>query len=93
MSDYDNELRGAIFQVEKDRRRHEKSPTHQGECEIRGRKYRIAGWRNTSKAGRPYLSLKFTDAEDDQERRDRAKRESQKPLERNPGEDEGENEF
>lgn len=49
---------GALFQAKKSS---DKAPDYTGECVIGGTKYRIAGWRNTSARGTPYLSLKFQD--------------------------------
>lgn len=39
-----------------------KQPNYSGECMINGVKMEIAGWKNTSAKGTPYLSLKFQPA-------------------------------
>jgi len=39
-----------------------KQPNYSGECMVNGVKMQIAGWKNTSSKGTPYLSLKFQPA-------------------------------
>lgn len=58
MSDYDNNMTGAIF-VNKDKEEGSKQPDRRGMCEIDGKKYDISGWLRKSKTGQPFLSLKF----------------------------------
>tara|TARA_R100000781_G_scaffold60632_1_gene38775 strand:+ start:4417 stop:4665 length:249 start_codon:yes stop_codon:yes gene_type:complete len=49
---------GALFPVENPSS--EKAPTLTGKCTINGSALRIAAWTNTSKAGKKYISLKFS---------------------------------
>ena len=53
---FDNEKTGVLFNNNTD---NPKAPNIKGECTIDGKTYEIAGWRNTSKAGKTYYSLKF----------------------------------
>lgn len=53
----DNEMTGVLFNNNK--ATNPKAPNIKGECTIGGKVYEIAGWRNTSKAGNTYYSLKF----------------------------------
>ncbi len=57
--EFDNELRGALFQNKK-RREGKNDPHYQGQCEVEGQEYRIAGWKKLSKSGETYMSLSFT---------------------------------
>jgi uncharacterized protein (DUF736 family) len=54
--DFDNEMKGVLFNNTTDK---PNAPAIKGECTIGGKTYEIAGWRNTSKAGKTYYSLKF----------------------------------
>jgi uncharacterized protein (DUF736 family) len=54
--DFDNEMKGVLFNNATDK---PNAPAIKGECTIGGKTYEIAGWRNTSKAGKTYYSLKF----------------------------------
>ena len=53
---YDDEMKGVLFNNQTD---NPNAPNIKGECKIDGKTYEIAGWRNTSKAGKTYYSLKF----------------------------------
>lgn len=56
--DYDNNLRGALF--ENDRKEKDGDPDMRGQCEIDGVEYWVAAWwKNSNKTG-DYLSLAFT---------------------------------
>ena len=55
MSEYDNELRGVLF--ENDKQGNEKRPDYTGEATISGQKYRMAAWSKTSKNGKNFLSV------------------------------------
>ena len=55
-NEHDNDMKGVLFNNNTD---NPKAPNIKGECTIEGKKYEIAGWRNTSKAGKTYYSLKF----------------------------------
>lgn len=54
---YETNLSGVLYP--NDQKGNDKAPSHRGECEIEGKKYEIAGWKGTSKTGKPYMSLKF----------------------------------
>lgn len=56
--EYDNEMRGVLFQVPEDKRS-DKGPIMRGSCQIEGVEYRMSVWGNTSKNGRRYWSIKF----------------------------------
>lgn len=57
--EYDNNLRGALFQ-NSERREGKKDPHYRGQCEIGGKEYWVSGWKKKSKNGDPYLSLSFS---------------------------------
>jgi hypothetical protein len=63
MAEFDNNMRGALFRQDEDKRKSEKSPEFSGSCEIDGQKFWIAAWVKTSKAGKKFFSLSFTAAE------------------------------
>jgi hypothetical protein len=62
MSDYDNTNTGVLFRNEYKQK--PKQPDYTGSANINGDDYKIAAWKNTSKAGKSFLSLKYTLAED-----------------------------
>ena len=62
-----NDNSGALFGAKE--RKSEKSPTHTGKATIGGVEYYISGWKNQSKAGNPYLGLKFESVADAEARR------------------------
>ncbi len=56
---YDDDLKGALFRNEN--KKSEGSPDYSGNISVNdGDKYRVAGWVNTSKAGKKYLALRLT---------------------------------
>jgi uncharacterized protein (DUF736 family) len=57
MTEYDNNLRGALFK--NDDKESDKHPDYKGSCEIDGRQYWLSAWIKTSKAGKKYMSLSF----------------------------------
>ena len=68
MSNYDNELTGAIFPNDK----HEKGdqrPHYTGKVTVGGVEYWVAGWKKRSKKGDPYMSLALTLATTQAERK------------------------
>ncbi len=71
MANRDNS--GALFQAKK--KGSDKAPDYTGECVVNGVAMRIAGWRNTSAKGLPYLSLKFQDDRDPHDREEPARKE------------------
>jgi hypothetical protein len=52
-NDFDNEMRFVLFD-QKDTAGNK--PQYKGECTINGETYKLAGWRKTSKGGKPYIS-------------------------------------
>jgi len=58
VSEYDNELRGALFK-NKNMREGKKDPEYKGSATIGGVEYWVSSWINTSKAGEKYMSLNF----------------------------------
>lgn len=64
MSEYDNELRGALFK-NKNMRPDKKDPEYKGSATIGGVEYWVSSWINKSKAGEKYMSLNFK-AKDEQ---------------------------
>lgn len=58
MSEYDNELRGALFK-NKNMREGKKDPEYKGSATIGGVEYWVSSWINTSKAGEKYMALNF----------------------------------
>jgi hypothetical protein len=58
MSEYDNELRGALFK-NKNMREGKKDPEYKGSATIGGVEYWVSSWINTSKAGEKYMSMAF----------------------------------
>jgi uncharacterized protein (DUF736 family) len=63
MPDYDNNMRGVLFQNKKDKETH---PDYKGSCEIEGVEYWVSGWKKLSKANAPFLSLSFQAKEEKQ---------------------------
>lgn len=55
MTDYDNTNRGVLFQ-EQDKKT-DKSPDYTGKLDVNGKEYRLAGWKQLGKSGKPFLSL------------------------------------
>jgi hypothetical protein len=55
---YDNNMRGVLFQ--NDKRGNDKAPDMTGRCEIEGHEYRLAAWMRHGKKG-PYLSISVSE--------------------------------
>ena len=56
---YDDNMRGVLFyETEK---KNDKGPDLTGEVTVAGTKYRLAGWKRTSRGGRDFLSLSVSD--------------------------------
>ena len=67
MSDYTNTDTGALFK--NDKRGNERAPDYTGDIyDASGNKRRIAAWLQVSKGGKPYMSLKITDVQQQQPR-------------------------
>lgn len=62
-TEYDNELRGALFQNDKGTGAgSERRPDYRGTVQVEGKTYKIAGWKRMTRAGnKPFLSLSFTE--------------------------------
>lgn len=58
-TEYDNEMRGALFV--NDKKGNEKAPTMTGTVVISGHEYRLAAWSQVSRKGDRYLSISVTD--------------------------------
>jgi hypothetical protein len=58
MTDYDNNLRGALFKNER-KRPDKKDPDYTGTCQIAGVEFFIDSWINEAKTGAKYMALKF----------------------------------
>ena len=56
MAEYDNNMRGAIFQ--NDKGDNPNRPDYKGNCEIEGVKYKVSLWKKV-KDGKPYATLQF----------------------------------
>ena len=59
MTDFDNNLRGALFR--NDKKESDSHPDYKGSCEIAGTEYWISAWLKESKAGATFMSLSFKD--------------------------------
>lgn len=60
MSDYTpRDMSGALFA--NDKGENPKRPDCKGSCVVAGHLYDVAGWWETTKDGKPYLSLQFTE--------------------------------
>lgn len=63
MSDYEmKDNSGTLFV--NDKGDNDKRPDRTGDAMIDGVVYKMSGWINTSKAGQPYLSVKFSRKDD-----------------------------
>jgi len=58
MPEYDNNMRGVLFQ--NDKRGNEKAPDMTGRCEVDNHEYRLAAWLRQGKKG-PYLSISISE--------------------------------
>lgn len=63
MPEYDNELSGALFKNQ--RKSNEKQPDYRGQATIDGVDYRLAAWIKKSKRGDTYMSLAFTEKDEE----------------------------
>jgi len=58
MADYDNNMRGVLFQ--NDKGDNPKRPDMTGSCEIDGVKYRLSAWNKQSQKGNDFLSISLS---------------------------------
>lgn len=84
MSDYDNDLRGALFK--NDKKESEKHPDYKGQCEVDGVEYWISAWLKKSKAGQTFMSLSF-------EAKDAKPKAKQRPKSRHQDDDDSDIPF
>jgi len=61
MSEYDNTNSGVLF-ANNYKEDGDSRPDFVGSLDVNGTEYRLAGWKNTSKAGKRYISVKVEDA-------------------------------
>jgi uncharacterized protein (DUF736 family) len=66
MSDYDNTNSGVLF-VNQYKEDGDSRPDFVGKVDVEGKEYRLAGWKNTSKAGKRYISVKIQEPQEKQE--------------------------
>ena len=57
MSEYDNTNSGVLF-ANNYKEEGDSRPDFVGSLDVNGAEYRLAGWKNTSKAGKRYISVK-----------------------------------
>jgi uncharacterized protein (DUF736 family) len=57
---FDNTNRGVLFS-RKDKK-NEKQPDYDGNINVNGKDYALAGWKKTSQKGATFLSLKISEA-------------------------------
>lgn len=57
MSNYDNNMSGALFK--NDKRQTENHPNYRGSCEINNEQYWVSAWVKKDKNGNAYMSLSF----------------------------------
>ncbi len=61
MSEYDNNMTGALFKNNK--RTTEKQPEYTGNCEINGQEFWVSAWIRESKNGNKFFSMAYTPKE------------------------------
>ena len=61
MSEYDNTNSGVLF-ANKYKEDGDSRPDFVGTIDVKGTEYRLAGWKNDSKGGKRYISVKVEDA-------------------------------
>ena len=66
MSDYDNTNSGVLF-VNQYKEDGDSRPNFVGKLDVEGKEYRLAGWKNTSKTGKRYISVKVQEPQEKQE--------------------------
>tara|TARA_R100000808_G_C2150091_1_gene158697 strand:+ start:3408 stop:3629 length:222 start_codon:yes stop_codon:yes gene_type:complete len=61
MSEYDNTNSGVLF-ANKYKEDGDSRPDFVGTIDVNGTEYRLAGWKNTSKQGKRYISVKVEES-------------------------------
>lgn len=77
MSQYDNNMTGALF-PNKNKERGDNRPHYTGSIEVNGTKYSLAGWKKLDRNEKPYMSLKISEWRDS-EKGDGGSRRSRQP--------------
>ena len=62
MPEYDDTNRGAMFK--NDRKETDRHPDMKGTLNVEGREYWVSAWKQTSKAGKGYVSLSIQPKDD-----------------------------
>ena len=79
MSEYDNTNSGVLF-ANNYKEDGDSRPDFVGSLDVNGTEYRLAGWKNTSKAGKRYISVKVEDAKPKDEEDDSKKAKEELPF-------------
>ena len=79
MSEYDNTNSGVLF-ANNYKEDGDSRPDFVGSLDVNGTEYRLAGWKNTSKAGKRYISVKVEDAKPKDEEDDSKKEKEALPF-------------
>jgi|TARA_Y100001951_G_scaffold103790_1_gene113485 uncharacterized protein (DUF736 family) len=79
MSEYDNTNSGVLF-ANNYKEDGDSRPDFVGSLDVNGTEYRLAGWKNTSKAGKRYISVKVEDAKPKDEEDDSKKEKEELPF-------------
>jgi uncharacterized protein (DUF736 family) len=79
MSEYDNTNSGVLF-ANNYKEDGDSRPDFVGSLDVNGTEYRLAGWKNTSKAGKRYISVKVEDAKPKDEEDDSEKEKEELPF-------------
>jgi len=67
MPEYDDTNRGAMFK--NDRKETDRHPDMKGTLNVEGREFWVSAWKQTSKAGKPYVSLSVQPKEQQSDRK------------------------
>ena len=79
MSEYDNTNSGVLF-ANNYKEDGDSRPDFVGSLDVNGTEYRLAGWKNTSKAGKRYISVKVEDAKPKDEEDNSKKEKEELPF-------------
>jgi|TARA_Y100000310_G_scaffold2717_1_gene3504 uncharacterized protein (DUF736 family) len=79
MSEYDNTNSGVLF-ANNYKEDGDSRPDFVGSLDVNGTEYRLAGWKNTSKAGKRYISVKVEDAKPKDEEDNSTKEKEELPF-------------
>ena len=73
---FDNNMKGVLF-INEEKRDDKQDPDYRGSAEVNGTEFWLSGWRNESKEGKKYLSIKFQLKEDKGTSRNRPSRDEE----------------